>query len=97
MHEGRDLTHEGLVEPRDVTEADLARLGAGLMLEAPSGGVRKRISVAERVSKHRMILIRKATGKPVTQFNATKARSWEAKPKNRAKAKAARKSRKANR
>lgn len=81
-------------EGRDVTDEDLARLGA-LMIGTPAA--RKRISVAERVSKHRMILIQRANGKPVTQFNSTKPRAWEAKSKNRAKAKAARKARKANR
>lgn len=113
-HESLDLTHEGL-EPnvaivdvpagRDVSPAELDRLGRALIMDAPrvaspNGSpvpAKKRISVAERVSSHRMILVRRSTGRPVTQFNATKSPSWLTKPKNRAKAKAARRARKANR
>lgn len=58
---------------------------------------RKRVAVAEHVSPHRMIRIRKATGLPVDQFNATKTPPWLAKPKRRAKSKAAKAARKANR
>lgn len=72
----------------------LKRLGIALLDGAK---VRKRISVAERVSPHRMVRVRKATGKPVEQFNATKSPPWLTKPKNRAAAKRARASRKGNR
>lgn len=60
--------------------------------------VRKRGgSIFERVSPHRMVRVRRATGKPLEQFNATKSPPWVTKPKNRAKAKAARTARKGNR
>lgn len=78
-------------------EQALREIGSLGLVHEPRPSVWKRISVAERISKHRMVKVSRATGRPVVQFNATKCPPWITKPRNRAAAKRARASRKANR